>query len=310
MSYLGTLGNNAPFIGLLGTVIGIVGAFEEFGKASGDRSARRRCQSRRRPVMTNISEALVATAVGLLVAIPAVFAFNTFQRLVRTTLANTDALAHILLAHLKAVGTRRSRHRRDRRGGGVATGALVEGAPGGPALGPPRRGRGALMAGGSQNDPDEAITGINVTPLVDITLVLLIIFMVTAKIIVSQSLPLDLPKASQGTDIQVVFSVSMGADGTAQVDGKPIANDDVDPHARPDGAAEEPRSARRHQGRQRGATRAGHSRARFAEAGAREQDRVRSHAHPADGPGGQRDGGRGSTHTCAFPVSRWKHPPD
>jgi biopolymer transport protein ExbD len=50
---------------------------------------------------------------------------------------------------------------------------------------------------------------------------------VTAKIIVSQSLPLDLPKASQGTDIQVVFSVTMGADGTAQVDGKQIANDDA-----------------------------------------------------------------------------------
>ena len=83
------------------------------------------------------------------------------------------------------------------------------------------------MAGGSHDDPDDAITGINVTPLVDITLVLLIIFMVTAKIIVSQSLPLDLPKASQGTDIQVVFSVTMGADGTALVDGKPIANDDA-----------------------------------------------------------------------------------
>ena len=82
------------------------------------------------------------------------------------------------------------------------------------------------MAGGAQ-DIDEAITGINVTPLVDVTLVLLIIFMVTAKIIVSQSLPLDLPKASQGTDIQVVFSVTMGADGTAQVDGKPIPNDDA-----------------------------------------------------------------------------------
>ena len=82
------------------------------------------------------------------------------------------------------------------------------------------------MAGGAA-DTDDAITGINVTPLVDITLVLLIIFMVTAKIIVSQSLPLDLPKASQGTDIQVVFSITMAADGTAMVDGKPIANDDA-----------------------------------------------------------------------------------
>lgn len=83
------------------------------------------------------------------------------------------------------------------------------------------------MAGGGHDDPDDAITGINVTPLVDITLVLLIIFMVTAKIIVSQSLPLDLPKASQGTDIQVVFSVTMGADGSTQVDGKPIPNDEA-----------------------------------------------------------------------------------
>ncbi len=84
------------------------------------------------------------------------------------------------------------------------------------------------MAGGSHDDPDDAITGINVTPLVDITLVLLIIFMVTAKIIVSsQSIPLDLPKASQGSDIQVVFSVTMGADGSTQIDGKPIANDDA-----------------------------------------------------------------------------------
>ena len=54
-------------------------------------------------VMSNIAEALVATAVGLIVAIPAVFAFNTFQRFVKTTLANTDALSHILLAHLRAV---------------------------------------------------------------------------------------------------------------------------------------------------------------------------------------------------------------
>ena len=55
--------------------------------------------------MTNISEALVATAVGLLVAIPAVAAFNWFQRIVRATLANTEALSHVLLAHLKATGT-------------------------------------------------------------------------------------------------------------------------------------------------------------------------------------------------------------
>jgi biopolymer transport protein ExbB len=58
--------------------------------------------------MSNIAEALVATAVGILVAIPAVAAFNMFQRFVKTTLANTDALSHVLLAHLKAKGDGRA----------------------------------------------------------------------------------------------------------------------------------------------------------------------------------------------------------
>ena len=83
------------------------------------------------------------------------------------------------------------------------------------------------MAGGSQDGGDEAINGINVTPLVDITLVLLIIFMVTAKIIVSQSVPLDLPKAASGTEVQVVFSVVLAADGTTQIDSKTVPNDDA-----------------------------------------------------------------------------------
>jgi biopolymer transport protein ExbB len=105
LAYLGTLGNNAPFIGLLGTVIGIVGAFEELGKPQGAAAGLAGASAiAPQAVMTNIAEALVATAVGLLVAIPAVAAFNTFQRIVRTTLANTDALSHVLLAHLKAEG--------------------------------------------------------------------------------------------------------------------------------------------------------------------------------------------------------------
>jgi len=112
LAYLGTLGNNAPFIGLLGTVIGIVGAFEELGKvssptpggAAATAASVTASQLAPQAVMTNIAEALVATAVGLLVAIPAVASFNMFQRLVKTTLANTDALSHVLLAHLKSTG--------------------------------------------------------------------------------------------------------------------------------------------------------------------------------------------------------------
>jgi biopolymer transport protein ExbB len=102
LAYLGTLGNNAPFIGLLGTVIGIVGAFEEFGKGPLQAAGQPSSSGPSEAVMRNIAEALVTTAVGLVVAIPAVAAFNAFQRVVKTTLSNTDALGHVLLAHLRS----------------------------------------------------------------------------------------------------------------------------------------------------------------------------------------------------------------
>jgi biopolymer transport protein ExbD len=77
-------------------------------------------------------------------------------------------------------------------------------------------------------EADEAITGINVTPLVDITLVLLIIFMVTTRFIVNQTMPLELPKAATGTnDVQVVFSIVLAADGRATVNGALIPSDDA-----------------------------------------------------------------------------------
>ena len=102
LAYLGTLGNNAPFIGLLGTVIGIVAAFDELSKVK-IAAAGQSTQLAPEAVMARISEALVATAIGILIAIPAVAAFNAFQRIVRGIGANTDALGHMLLAHLKAV---------------------------------------------------------------------------------------------------------------------------------------------------------------------------------------------------------------
>jgi biopolymer transport protein ExbD len=83
------------------------------------------------------------------------------------------------------------------------------------------------MAGGGEDSSGDAITGINVTPLVDIVLVLLIIFMVTAKLIVSKSVPLDLPKAASGQDVQTVFSIVLAADGTTQIDSKTVPNDDA-----------------------------------------------------------------------------------
>src|SRR6202451_3724462 len=83
------------------------------------------------------------------------------------------------------------------------------------------------MAGGAAREADDAITGINVTPLVDITLVLLIIFMVTTKIVLNQTVPLDLPKAATGTsDVQTVFSIVLAADGRVVVDSPEVPNDD------------------------------------------------------------------------------------
>ena len=68
------------------------------------------------------------------------------------------------------------------------------------------------------------ISGINVTPLVDVTLVLLIIFIVTAKIVVAPAIPLDLPRASEGESVQVIFSVLLPDDGRLLVNGSVVAN--------------------------------------------------------------------------------------
>jgi biopolymer transport protein ExbB len=102
LAYLGTLGNNAPFIGLFGTVIGVVQAFQQLGK-QGMTTAASASSAAPTQVMASISEALVATAVGLIVAIPAVAMYNLYQRISRSILANTDALSHVLLSYLAGV---------------------------------------------------------------------------------------------------------------------------------------------------------------------------------------------------------------
>ena len=92
LAFLGTVGNNAPFIGLFGTVIGIIGAFANLALGS---------QEAAQGIMSSISEALVATGVGLLVAIPAVIAFNAFKTRVKKSVAQTDLLGRTLLAYLR-----------------------------------------------------------------------------------------------------------------------------------------------------------------------------------------------------------------
>lgn len=99
LAYLATLGNNAPFIGLFGTVIGVVMAFDALGQQKLEAAGA--SQLAPQAVMSSIGEALVATAVGIGVAIPAVAANNVFQRITKATLANTEALSRVLLSHLK-----------------------------------------------------------------------------------------------------------------------------------------------------------------------------------------------------------------
>jgi biopolymer transport protein ExbB len=96
LGILGTLGNNAPFIGLFGTVLGIIKAFHDLGQMGSKGAAVQQT------VMAGISQALVATAVGLAVAIPAVIGYNVLTRRVKTVSGRAQALGHALVGHLKA----------------------------------------------------------------------------------------------------------------------------------------------------------------------------------------------------------------
>ncbi|MBN2193090.1 MAG: MotA/TolQ/ExbB proton channel family protein [Polyangiaceae bacterium] len=91
---LGTLGNNAPFIGLFGTVIGVVIAFQQLGKTQGAGNMGN--------VMSGIAEALVATGVGLFVAIPAVVAYNIIQGRIGFIEGNVTSLTKKITAVMKA----------------------------------------------------------------------------------------------------------------------------------------------------------------------------------------------------------------
>lgn len=89
LAFLGTVGNNAPFVGLLGTVIGIIRAFHALNETAGQVSA---------GLMAEVGEALVATAIGIMVAIPAVAAFNLFQRVIKARLGRAEELSSYVAA--------------------------------------------------------------------------------------------------------------------------------------------------------------------------------------------------------------------
>jgi biopolymer transport protein ExbB/TolQ len=94
MTPMGTIGNNAPFVGLLGTVIGVIDAFHLLGEGQNKAAMGN--------VMSGISEALVATGVGLFVALPAVVAYNVMSKKVNDIEANVGIMSKLLLAYLKS----------------------------------------------------------------------------------------------------------------------------------------------------------------------------------------------------------------
>jgi biopolymer transport protein ExbB/TolQ len=93
LNFLATLASNAPYVGLFGTVLGIVRSFRDLSTNMADASS---------AVMAGIAEALIATAVGLMVAIPAVVAFNVFKGKVKDAVSDCQLLARIVLSELKA----------------------------------------------------------------------------------------------------------------------------------------------------------------------------------------------------------------
>jgi biopolymer transport protein ExbB len=92
LAFLGTLGNNAPFVGLFGTVLGIIRAFHDLAGNT---------MQGTQAVMSGIAEALVATGIGLIVALPAVATYNAFTRHVERASSAAEVLAHQILAFLK-----------------------------------------------------------------------------------------------------------------------------------------------------------------------------------------------------------------
>lgn len=95
LGFLATVGSNAPYIGLFGTVLGIMKAFNDLATTP---------EAGQQTVMAGISLALVATAAGLFVAIPAVIAFNAYNKKVKSILSNLECVKELCVAYSKKKG--------------------------------------------------------------------------------------------------------------------------------------------------------------------------------------------------------------
>ena len=156
LAFLATVGSTAPFVGLFGTVWGIYHALTAIGIAG---------QASIDKVAGPVGEALIMTAIGLAVAVPAVLGYNWLIR------RNKAAMERV-------------------RGFGADLHAVLLCAP---QVRRPRARAMAMNVGPADGDEDEVVSTINTTPLVDVMLVLLIIFLITIPV-VTTSIPVQLPK--------------------------------------------------------------------------------------------------------------------
>jgi biopolymer transport protein ExbD len=195
------LGSAAPFIGLFGTVWGIMRSFNAIAAANNTSLA---------VVAPGIADALFATAMGLAAAIPAVVAYNKFTVEIGR-FAGNDASSD--RPQQRALEPRR-------RGGKLAMAMAL----------PP--------SGDSGEDRYAPLAEINVTPMVDVMLVLLVIFMVAAPLL-TVGVPINLPKtsAAQVTEPQQPLVVSMNAAGETFIGDNPVAGDDLKAQLTPLAAA-------------------------------------------------------------------------
>ena len=88
------------------------------------------------------------------------------------------------------------------------------------------------MGGGGAREDDDLITDINVTPLVDIVLVLLIVLMVTSSYLVNKSINVELPKAATGETTTPTMSISLDLDGKLYLDGNGISEKELQDRVR------------------------------------------------------------------------------
>ena len=176
LTVLASIGSTAPFVGLFGTVWGVYHALIAIGLSG---------QGTLDKVAGPVGEALIMTAAGLAVAIPAVLAYNALVRGNRVVLAELDAFAHDLFAFLTT-----GSHVHE-----VGAGRCVD------AAGARSPGRREMAFGNFERKGGAApMAEINMIPLIDVMLVLLVIFIITAPLL-THAVKIDLPKATSAPNL-------------------------------------------------------------------------------------------------------------